>query len=159
MALICLFNVNSTLGAGAEKKIERYANGVKKSEVNLIEGKRVGIALYWYPSGCPMSIHHFVDNQLNGPMVKWENCENIIAIGEYKNDMPWDGYFLVNPSTAIPINDLTVHESVLTYYVMKFTHGEPFTGLSKSMLEEKLKNNSIYKQLLDQMRKPEESVH
>ena len=154
MALSCSPNGNSApVTNHAKQKIEHYENGQIKSEINLVDGTRHGIARIWYSSGCPMSIHHFVDDQLDGPMIKWEDCEDIIAIGEYKNDMPWNGYFLVNPSTAIPITSLTVHESVLTYYVIKYTNGQAYTGLSKSMLKGKLDSNPIYNELIEYMKK------
>lgn len=142
----------STSEKVSNKKTEMYENGVKKSEVNLIDGKKFGISINWYSTGCPMSIHHFNNDVLSGPMIKWENCEDIIAIAEYQDGLPWNGYFLVNPATAIPITDTIVHESDFTCYVIKFTHGQSFTGLTKEMLEQHLKENLDYKKLLERVK-------
>lgn len=134
-----------------QTKTEYYENGVKKSEVEFVEGKKSGIVMNWYRTGCPMSLHHFEEDILDGPMIKWENCEDVIAIGEYRKGAPWKGYFLVNPGTATPITDIIVHESVLTYFVIGFHDGEAFSGLTKEQLKQQLDRNPVYRELLDEV--------
>jgi antitoxin component YwqK of YwqJK toxin-antitoxin module len=127
---------------------ENYADGSKKSETTYKDGKKNGISVHWYESGCPMSVHYFKEDKLNGPMIKWEKCEDIIAIGEYQDDRPWNGFFLVNPSTAEVITSTTVYESGLTYYVIEYTNGQAFKSLSKEMLDRQLNSKPIYKEIL-----------
>jgi hypothetical protein len=130
---------------------EYYESGIKKSETNYQHGKKTGISIQWYTTGCPMSVHYFDNDKLNGPMIKWEKCEGIIAIGEYQNNRPWNGFFLVNPATANPITSTTVYESGMTYFVIEYTNGLPFKSLSKKMLDKQLNSKPIYKEVLDRL--------
>ena len=140
------------------KWTEYYESGDRKSETIFKEGKKTGLSIYWYQSGCPMSMHHFESDALNGPMIKWEKCEGIIAIGEYQNNEPWNGYFLVNPATAIPIITTTVYESGLTYYVAKYTNGKLFSSLSEKTLDGFMIANPMYNKLLNRLGVKQESA-
>ncbi len=133
------------------KWIEYYQDGSRKSETIFENGRKNGIGIYWYQPDCPMSIHHFKQDILHGPMVKWEKCEDIIAVGEYRNGEPWNGYFLVNPATAIPIIDITVYESNLSYYVIQYTNGKHFTPLLMNMRDRYMSKKPIYKKLLENL--------
>jgi antitoxin component YwqK of YwqJK toxin-antitoxin module len=126
-----------------------YENGAKKETTAYKNGKKHGISVKWYDNGCPMSIHHFQDDILNGPMIKWEICEDIIAIGEYRNGMPWDGYFMVSPTTKEIIFKTTVLVSNLAYFVAEFRDGMHFSPLSKKMLDRQMNTNPAYKELLN----------
>ncbi len=131
--------------------VEYFDNGVRKSLIEEVDGKKTGLALHWYTSGDPMSLHHFKEDVLDGPMIKWENGGNVIAIGEYRDGYPWNGYFLVNPATATPITDTTVHESFLTYFVIRFTDGEAFSALTGEQLDQYIERKPIYKMLFEKM--------
>ena len=127
---------------------EHYDEDTLKSETTYKNCKKTGMSTIWYKAGCPMSVHYFENDMLNGPMIKWEKCEGIIAIGEYQNDKPWNGFFLVNPSTANPITSTTVYESGLPYYVIEYTNGLPFKTLSKKMRDRQLNTKPIFKEML-----------
>ncbi len=130
---------------------EHFKDGGIKSEAKYKNGKKMGISILWYKPGCPMSVHFFKDDVLNGPMIKWEECEDIVAIGEYKDNRPWSGFFLVNPSNAYPITSTTVHVSGFPYYVMEYTDGIPYKTLSKKMLDRELDSNPIFRKLIKRL--------
>ena len=130
---------------------EHFKDGGIKSETNYKNGKKMGISILWYKPGCPMSVHFFKNDVLDGPTIKWEKCEGIVAIGEYKDNSPWNGYFLVNPANAYPITSTTVRDRGFPYYVMEYTDGIPYKTLSKTMLEHEVDSKPIFRKLIERL--------
>ncbi len=57
-----------------------FANGFKKSEINITNGKANGYAIYFYENGAKMEAGNFIDGLRNG---LWENWNEIgIKTGE-----------------------------------------------------------------------------
>jgi hypothetical protein len=66
------------------KLIEYYANGEIKSEVDFQNGKKSGLATFWYIHGIKHREAHYIDDQLDGEYTEWYHSGQILVKCTYK---------------------------------------------------------------------------
>lgn len=103
---------------GEEYKLEevRYDNGNLRSRIQLVDGKRDGIATWWYENGEKQVEQIFSNGILEGERIAWDRDGNLLGTIECRENQVWDGRY-------VEFNDLSKDVIKISNYKSGMLHG------------------------------------
>ncbi len=89
------------------KLIEHYPSGIKKSEVNLFDGKKDGLSQFWYENSVLKAQGNYKLDFLNGICKKWYSDGNLQAESHYSAGVLSESASLFMPN-GVEVFKLTI---------------------------------------------------